>query len=126
MDSLPLWNDTLESALTDVLRGIYGRGWQKKAAAEMFPTEDPIAKGDWLDKALDPQRPEKLALCDLIWILKRGREYGLHAAMFFLADECDYTRPTPIDPADKRAEQEREFNQSVTKLLQLAQRMGAK
>lgn len=113
MDALPLWNDTIESALIDVLRGVYGRGWAQKAAAEMFPTDDPINKGKWLEKALDRDRDEKLSLSDLLWILRKGREHGLHAAMFFLADECNYSRPVTTDPADKKAELQREFIQAV-------------
>lgn len=74
----------------------------------MFPTESPIDKGKWLEKALDPERAEKLALCDLIWILRVGREIGCHSAMYFMTDECSYTRPTTVEPEDQKSELQRE------------------
>lgn len=106
-DQQPLWYDTLESALVDVLRGVYGKGCFQKAAGDMYPTEDPIDKGKWLEKALDPERAEKLGINDIIWIMKLGRQHGLHGAMYFLADEVSYSRPAPIEPKDQIDEQMR-------------------
>ena len=104
MTPIPLWHDAFEDALIDILKGVYGKGFYQKAAAEMYPTEDPTDKGKWLEKALNPERNEKLGLNDLLWILKKGREKGIHTGMFFLTDECNYTRPTTIEPEDKKAE----------------------
>ena len=107
MEQEALWHEFIEDALKDVLIAKYKKGWAQKAAADMFQTESPIEKGKWIEHALDPNRAEKLALCDLLFILKIGREIGCHVAMYFLTDDCSYTRPTTTDPEDQKAELQR-------------------
>ena len=116
MTPQPLWHDTFESALADTLIAVYGKGWWKKAAGDMCSTEDPTDKGKWLQKALDPTRAEKLGINDILWILKRGREHGIHTAMFYLTNDCNYTQPTPIEPEDQRAILQRDFIDAVDRL----------
>ncbi len=118
-----LWHDHIEDALMDVLRSKYKKGWAQKAAADMFPTESPIDKGKWLEKALDPERAEKLALCDLLWILRVGRDTGCHSALYHITDHCSYARPTTIEPEDKRAELQREVIRIGSLLAPLLQKL---
>lgn len=98
-----LWYDTWEDALKAVLVGVYGKGWSQKAAAGMWPTKDCIDGAKYLEKALNPERGEKLAASEYAWILKLGREHGYHDGMFFIADEASYKRPDPITPEERKA-----------------------
>lgn len=41
MQQSALWHETHEEALTIALKGVYGRGFWQKAAADMFPLDDP-------------------------------------------------------------------------------------
>lgn len=102
MQQPELWFDRWEDALRSVLISVYGKGWAQKAAANMSPTDDPIARGKWLEHALNPERAEKLALAEIVWILRLGRQHGYHDAMFYLTDEASYQRPIPITPEQRR------------------------
>ena len=53
----------------------------------------------------------------------RRRTSAGFAVMQFLARECGYTEPQPIEPQDERAELERAFVASVRALRQIEQRM---
>lgn len=114
-----LWHDTLEDALKDVLIGIYGRGWAQKAAADMYPTEEPLKKGDWLEKALNRERREKLSSDDVIWILRKGREHGIHTGMYFIADDCCYSRPEIISREQRKEAIKEELERKCDEVIGL-------
>lgn len=117
-----LLQESIEKALESVLIGIYGRGHLKKAAGDMYPTEDPEKKADWLKRALDDEskdRREKLGLNDVMWILRKGREHGIHTAMFFITDECRYARPSIVEPEDMKAELQLAINKNMADLKDL-------
>ena len=123
MEQEALWHEFIEDALKDVLIAKYKKGWAQKAAADMFATENPIDKGKWLEHALDQKRAEKLALCDLMFILNIGREIRCHNAMYFIADECNYTRPTTIEPEDEKAELYHAFIKATEDMQVITKRM---
>lgn len=56
-------------------------------------------------------------------IMRKAREAGYHGAMQYLAVECGYSSPHPLDPADERAELQRLFAESVKQQRILADRM---
>jgi hypothetical protein len=98
-----LWHDTFEDALKSVLTAVYGKGWNKKAAAEMWPTDDCYDKGKYLEKALTTGRNEKLGLSEIVWIIRKGRDAGIHTAFAFLASECNYEYRA-VEPEERKAE----------------------
>ena len=122
MQQLEMLHDTPEEALIAVLKGVYGKGWSKKAAADMWPTDDPLDKCKYLEKALNAERAEKLGLNEILHILRLGRDKNIHSGFAFFADECNYEWLTR-EPEDELAELQREFNQSVARLEKLSDRI---
>ena len=125
MQQLEMLHDTPEDALKATLQGIYGRGWSKKAAADMWPLEDPLDKCKYLEKALTADRAEKLGLNEIIHILKLGREHNVHCGIAFFADACSYEWHT-VEPEDELAALQRDFNDSVARLEKLSERINRK
>lgn len=123
MTQADLWHDSAEDAIKAVLIGVYGKGWQKKAAAEMWPLEDPVDKGKWLERCLLKDTAEKLSLTELIWILRKGRDAGIHTAFAFLADECDYEFKA-VAPQDELATLQREYIRAVEQMKRLTEQMA--
>ncbi|MGB0972281.1 MAG: hypothetical protein ACPGVG_15175, partial [Mycobacterium sp.] len=120
-----LWHETLEDALKSVLIASFGKGWAQKAAHAMYGQVDVIAKGKWLEKALNVERSEKLAPSDIEWILRKGRDIGCHTGMAYIARACGYADPVPVDPEDERAELQRAFLSSVKAQKDILKRMEA-
>jgi hypothetical protein len=52
-----------------------------------------------------------------------GRERGCHVGMTFLASECGYAPPQPIEPEDERAQLQREYIDAVKLLSVLSMRL---
>lgn len=123
MEQLEMLHDNPEDALKAVLQGVYGKGWSKKAAADMWPTDDPLDKCKYLEKCLNPERAEKLGLNEILHILKLGRDRGIHSGFAFLADECNYQWHT-VEPEDELAELQREFIKSTERLTKLSERIN--
>lgn len=123
MEQQALLHETFEGSLRAVLQGIYGKAWAQKAASEMWPTEDPTTKANYLDHALTINRDEKLGTAEIFWILRKGREHGFHAAMYFLTDELSYIRPTTTDPVDEAAELMREYIRNAKSMRINAERI---
>lgn len=48
---------------------------------------------------------------------------GHHQLMHYVADECGYARPAPIDPQDEAAELKRQYIEATKQLAIIAQRM---
>ena len=119
----PLWHDSLQDALRDILTAVYKKGWAQKAAADMYPTEDPTAKGSWLQHALEKGRPEKPSIDDIIWIMRLGHKHGLHGAMYFLSDEIGYSRPAAIQPEDQYDELTKQFIAAAESIESTVKRM---
>lgn len=118
-----LWQESLEDALKAVLTGIYGKGWHKKAAADMWPLEDCCDKGKWLERCLLKDRAEKLSLTEILWILQAGRKAGIHTAFAFLASECGYSYQT-IEPRDELAELQRAYIRAAEEIKQVSERIA--
>lgn len=116
MEQQSLIIENIYEALTDCCKAIGGgKGWAKKAGHMIWPQKSPDDASKLLHNCLDHTRPEKLDPEQVIWILREARQVGCHIAMYYIADECHYQRPQPIEPEDEQAELQREFIQSVKK-----------
>lgn len=118
-EQVPLFSDDMNEALRALIASI---GGAKKVGSAMRPDLPADDAGRWLTKCLDHERPEKLGLTQLLWLLRHGHDAGCHVAMQFLAGEAGYTA-TPIEPQDERAELERAFVASVAAQRQILSRM---
>lgn len=116
-----LFHERFEDALSEVTGVCGGR---KAFAATMWPNKSARDAHNRLDACLNHERPEKFDLDDLLYVLRAGRAAGCHSAMAFLARECGYGEPVPLEPEDERARLQREFAQSVAQLTRLADALG--
>ncbi|MTI72562.1 MAG: hypothetical protein FH747_03035 [Stenotrophomonas sp.] len=110
--------DIFEALRTDILM----LGGPKVVGAMLKPEADPQAAGRWLSDCINTAKAEKLGLEQMLFIMRRAREQGSSAAMFFMADECGYSRPQPLEPEDERAKLQREYIGATKALAKIAER----
>lgn len=110
--------------LTDALRhAIKALGGFEVVGHDLWPTKSAAAAGRLLSDCLNPERPAKLDVDDVVALLAMGRRRGVHCAMWQLCDDTGYTRPsiapdrTPEQElAEKLVRQAAEFKQTADEL----------
>jgi len=120
MDQPALFHESFVEALADCVRAL---GGNKKVGALLWP-EKPIedARRALLD-SLNPERPNKLSPEQVLLILRESRKVGCHAAMAYVARECGYADPQPIEPEDERAALQRQYIEAVKTLSNISTRI---
>lgn len=93
-----LFHETLNDALREIVDLL---GGAKKVAPAMRPEKTVDAGARWLLDCLNPDRDHRLDPDQVQWLLREGRRIGCHSAMRFLARECGYAEPVPIDRGDQ-------------------------
>lgn len=117
---LALHHESFAEALGEVVQVL---GGYKAAGTMLWPDRAPDEAGRQLRHALAPDRAEKLSLDQLVYLLKLGRAKRAHGAIAYLARECGYQDPVPIEPDDERAMLQRQFVASATELQKLSRRL---
>lgn len=120
MQQVALFHESITDALQDCIRAL---GGAKVVGHAMRPEKSIDDARRWLLDSLNPDRAEKLAPDQVLWILKEARKVNCHAAMAYIARECGYADPQPIDPEDVHAALQREFSHAVKALESITQRM---
>jgi hypothetical protein len=120
MNQQSLFHETLTEALQDCIRAL---GGAKAVGHAMRPEKSIDDARRWLLDTLNPDRAEKLAPDQVLWILKESRKVGCHAAMAYIARECGYADPQPIEPEDERATLQREYIAAVKTLSAIQTRL---
>jgi hypothetical protein len=111
--------------LGELLRSLVNAlGGPKKVGARLQPQKDEDSARRYLLDCLNPDRPQDIGAEGLFTLLRWGREKGEHFAINWICDQLGYTRPSPIEPEDQRAELQRQFLSGVERLEQLARRLG--
>ena len=113
MEQNRLLNEYAEDALTDLVKAL---GGPKAVGHKLMPD---LALDDarrQVDGWCDRESKYKPSLSQLVWLISEGRRVGCHSLMHFLADECGYEKPEPVDPKDEEAELERAFIDAVDRL----------
>lgn len=116
-----LFHDSLEDALEDVIHAL---GGPKRVAGELWPSREPRHAAILLRHCLNPERAEKLALDELMWMLKAAAEKDCHVAAHFIARACGYREPEKLNPEDEKARLQREFIAAQQELSRLAARIN--
>lgn len=98
---VPLFFESPEEALSHLVGAL---GGAKTVAAAMRPDLSPDNAARWLKDCLNADRRERLAPGQVMYLLRLGREHGIHDAMNYLAGDCGYATPEPITAADEQAE----------------------
>src|ERR1700675_2688422 len=100
MDQPALFHERIEQAVDEVIAACGGR---KAFAAEMWPEKSHRDAHNLLDACLNPERREKFAPEQLLYILRRGRAARCDGLMRYLSREAGYEDPKPIEPKDEEA-----------------------
>lgn len=123
MEQQPLFCERIEDALGSVINACGGR---KKFASEMWPNKPQRDAHNLLDACLNPERREKFAPHDLIYIMSRGAQAGCHDAINYICEQCGYTRPAPLVPEDELTKLLREYLDIRHREQQLAPKIDDK
>ncbi len=116
--SLALYEDDLD-AIRDAVRAV---GGTKVVGHSLRPDIAPDQAGAWLKDCLNAERREKLALSQVLKILRMAHDAGHHAPAQFLASEMGYAVQV-IEPVDEIAALQRTFIESVSTQRHLIDRM---
>ena len=99
-DQLPLLHDTPEESLVALVFAL--GGWQR-AAAVVWPTENPISQGDKLRRVLTGQGRDRLTLREWIALFRAGAKAGCHVGAAGVMRSSGYA----VDPLDPDVEEAR-------------------
>lgn len=119
VQQVELFHEDIYDALRDVVKAL---GGNKSVGADMQPEKLAHQAGTWLANCLDPSRPEKLDLDQMLYLLKRGHEIGCHVGIAYICQQSGYTYQ-PIEPEDEQAALQREFIQSVKQLQRIERKL---
>lgn len=122
---LELLHDSFREALRAVALS-YGGGHYKKMGAELWPTiTTPEKAGQKLADCLNESHTQKLDLEEAEYILKKGREIGIHYGMHYLTNACGYEDPKPTNPETEKEKLQRDFIKATESFKQLMKKMEA-
>ncbi|MGL4576618.1 MAG: hypothetical protein ACRCV9_17660 [Burkholderiaceae bacterium] len=114
-------NETLADALAECIKAA---GGMKVVGVALWPAKGVDGAHRALLNALNTDRPEKLALDQIVMVMRLGRDAGCHAAMDFLAAALSYQVPHPVEPAQEIAALQREFVESTKKLQAMLEQIA--
>lgn len=120
MTQLALFHEDIWQALRDCVSAL---GGSKKVGVLLRPELDAQTAGRWLLDCLNPDRKDKLCIEQILLILREAQKVSCHAGMTFIARECGYAEPQPIEPEDERAALQREFIAAVKQQQALTARL---
>jgi len=120
MHPIPLFNESLLEALTDVVKGC---GGAKVIGALMRPEMSAELAGKWVSNCLNHDHPQKFDPEQVLFVLREGRKKQIHCAVNHILRECGYADAVPIEPEDERAALQRDFIAAIETAKQLAARL---
>lgn len=113
MTSQPsLFCESLADAIREAVRAC---GGSKVVGAQLWPEKAPEAAGRLLQDCLNDHRPEKLSPEQVMLVMRLARGRDCHAVMLYLARECGYTDPSPLDPETELAKSNREVAEALAR-----------
>lgn len=97
-------------------------GGAKKVGVMLRPEyeEDPDKAARWLLACLNERRDEKLSPDQTFKVMRKAKEAGCHVAMAYIAQQCGYADPQPIEPQDELAQLQRRYIESVKEQQRLS------
>ncbi len=115
-----LFVESIEEALRDAVNALKG---PKHVGVLLWPELSADLAAKRLNHCLDPDRPEKLELSQVLLIAKRARLAGCHTVMAYLSQELDYAAPVAVDPESEVQRLQREYIAATAALVKLAGRI---
>lgn len=104
MQTQELFHDDFRDALRHAVKAL---GGYDAVGVDLWPAKTRKAAGAWLSDCLNPERPAKLDLEEVVQILRMARDKGIHCGMYQLCDEALYAHPpivAPKSPLEEKAE----------------------
>lgn len=112
-----LFHESISDALRELVASL---GGTKAVGARMRPELPADHAGRWLNDCLNDSRREHMTPEQLMWLLTEGRRTGIHGAITWIATECGYSAPQPVEPEDERAQLQREYIEAAKSMARLA------
>lgn len=105
--------ETLNDALIECVKAAGG----SKVVASLLWPEKPMQDAQrLLINCFNPDRSEKISPDQTLFILKLAKEHGYHIGLSFICSILGYSRPTPIEPEDEKAQLQKDFIDAVNRL----------
>lgn len=101
-----LFHESIYDAMRDI---VIGTGGMKAVGVDLWPSLSADKAGRDLADCLNPDNARTLDPVEMLWLLKRGRDAGIHTGMSFIARELAYAEPVPVDPETEKERLMREF-----------------
>lgn len=98
-------------------------GGNKKVGSLLWPEKSPDKAGELLSNSTNRDRPEKLDLSQIKFLIRLAKQHNSYAYLRYTCDDTGFTRPEPIDPKDEQAELQRQFIKSVEMQKQIMSRL---
>lgn len=117
-----LFHDDLYSALRATVEVL---GGAKRVGAALWPAMTIQAAQQQLLNALNPDKPHKLSLDEIVHIARLGRREGVHAVMEYLCASLDYETPRPVTQEAKQTALLERWDAAKKEMAELARLMGA-
>lgn len=117
---IPLFCDSLADAIRAVVLAL---GGNKRVGNLLWPSLPADEAGRKLAHCLNPDKREKLSPEDFMLILRESRKVNCHAGFAYIAHECGYADPVPLEPEDERAALQRQYIEAVHTLANLQTRI---
>jgi len=111
---------TLNDALVELVKAL---GGSKVVGVKLWPAKGVEAAQRHLLACLNPERQEKLALEEVVHIMRLGREDGQHSAMVWICQELGYSIPSPLSREDEVDRLQRDFIAATRSLAMVAARI---
>lgn len=105
MQTQELFHDDFRDALRHAVKAL---GGVEAVGHDLWPAKSRKAAGSWLSDCLNPERPAKLELEEVVQILRMARARQIHCALYELCDAVGYARPpivSPKTPAQQKADE---------------------
>jgi hypothetical protein len=116
-----LFHETFDEALTELVIAL---GSRKALACELWPTKAPTEAHNRLNACLNPEKPDKFTLGEIVALLQRGRAAHCHAAMRFLCAAAGYAEPVPVNAETEKERLQLELIKSVADLARITAALG--
>lgn len=113
-----LFYEDVNEALRELVNTL---GGAKKIGPLLWPEKTIEQAHTLLLACFNTDRRERLTPEQVIFLLRKGREGDCHIAMRYIAQECGYAPPAPVNPQDRQLQLLEEFNRNVERLEKLAE-----
>lgn len=120
MNQEPLFFEDWREAMRHVVAVL---GGPKPVGSRMRPDMKPDHAARWLNDCLNADRREHFSPDQLMLLLRLAREAGIHTGMAFIAEDCGYRAPQPVEPADAADELRRRYIESARAMADMVKRI---